>query len=80
MTKADEAWREAVDNGPEPGTDWRHHEGNTYTTMGPAIIESTLEAAVIYKSRTDGRVWVRSLTSWFGKTEDGTTRFAPMEQ
>lgn len=49
---------------PLGGTLWRHYKGNLYVVLGFAILESTLEPAVLYHERGGGIPFCRPLSEW----------------
>jgi len=49
---------------PEVGSWWLHHKGGSYTVVGTAIIEATLEPCVVYRHAGAYQQWVRTLQNW----------------
>lgn len=54
-----------------PDTIYRHFKGGYYSIQSLATLESTGEEVVVYKSFQDGRVWVRTLTSFNSLVPEG---------
>lgn len=53
------------------GQRWRHYKtGGVYQVIATAILESTLEPAVVYAGK-DGVVWVRSMSIFLGRARQG---------
>lgn len=49
----------------EVGATYKHYKGNVYKVTSLAILESTLEAAVVYQAQYGtGVVFVRPVSSW----------------
>jgi hypothetical protein len=60
-----EAALAALCTAPTPGSAWIHAKtGNHYIVVRCAILESTLEPCVVYRSLKDGIEWIRTLESW----------------
>lgn len=55
---------------------YRHYKGGEYTTLGPAVIESSLTPAVLYQG-ADGVVWVRPEVDFFQVVHLGDGKFTP---
>lgn len=71
------AAQEAARRGCEPGAVHRHYKGRDYAVMAPAVIEATLEPAVVYFGSRCGDVpWVRTLADWDFPVA-GRPRFRP---
>ncbi len=68
----------------EPAPTHRHWKGGLYRRLHDATIEGTMEAAVVYQSCPDGRIWVRpkaDFEEWLTDADDpdcGFWRFAPL--
>lgn len=54
----------AAAEAPRPGEVWRHYKGGYYAIVAAAVIEATLEPAVVYMSLKYETTWVRTLTDW----------------
>lgn len=61
---------------------WKHRKrGDTYDIMGPATVQVSTEPLMdndevfVYKSTTDGRMWVRRRTEFL----DGRFKFVPRD-
>ena len=71
---------EAKDIGPTineiaPGSRWKHYAGGEYEVICVGLAESDFTTQmVVYKSRNDGGIWVRPVSSWL-ETVDGKPRF-----
>lgn len=68
------ALSEIASCGIKPGQQWRHHKGGEYAVSGFAIIEATLDPAVIYVDQA-GVAWVRTLYVWREEVSSGVPRF-----
>jgi hypothetical protein len=51
-------------SGPRPGTLHQHYKGGVYRTVGPAVLEATLEPATLYRGTRSPVPWVRTLNDW----------------
>lgn len=60
------------------GQHYRHFKGRNYTVLGVATHSETLEEMVVYRSDTDGTVWVRPKTMFMDKVGD-TYRFTLLD-
>lgn len=73
----DELTQKLVEAGSqvEVGATYQHYKGNLYRVTGLAILESNLEAAVVYQAQHGSGVsFVRPLSSWLEPVEvDGQT-------
>lgn len=59
---------------PEINTVWRHYGGSHYAVVGHCRLESTNEAAVLYRKNGVALVWVRPVAEWYADVA-GTPRF-----
>lgn len=59
------------DSGIWPTQRYRHYRGGVYEVIGAAILEATLEPAVVYRSLETGISWVRPLADFAGTVEVG---------
>lgn len=50
----------------EHGTRYRHHKGGMYRLVSWGQIEATGDQVVIYRSESDGKVWVRPRDEFYG--------------
>jgi hypothetical protein len=62
--KKNEARRRLFESGIEADQTWRHYKGRLYTVVAAAIKEDTLEPMVVYRSKAEGTIWVRTLENW----------------
>ena len=61
---------------------YRHFKGGVYEVIGVAKHSETLEETVVYRSVTNGGLWVRPASMWEEEIErDGVRvrRFTPLE-
>ncbi len=61
---------------------YRHFKGGVYEVIGVAKHSETLEETVVYRSVTNGGLWVRPASMWEEEIErDGVRvrRFTPIE-
>ena len=61
---------------------YRHFKGGVYEVIGVAKHSETLEETVVYRSLTNGGLWVRPASMWEEEIErDGVRvrRFTPIE-
>src|SRR5207245_1815568 len=59
--------RRLLEQCPPPGSHFRHYKGGEYVVVGAAILEASLEPAVLYRPMAgDGAnvCWVRPLSVW----------------
>lgn len=67
----------------EVGATYKHYKGHVYKVLSLAILESTLEAAVVYQAQSgSGVVFVRPVSSWLEPVAvDGQTieRFSKIQ-
>lgn len=66
-----------------PNTEYVHFKGGHYVVHNLAINSETLELTVVYKSLSNGGIWVRPARMWGQKVERGgeiVTRFSPVEE
>lgn len=65
------------------GGRYRHYKGNFYTVESVALIEATMESAVVYRAEyMQGLVFIRPLSDWLATVETGgktVPRFTPAE-
>ncbi|GBQ92830.1 hypothetical protein AA23498_1560 [Acetobacter nitrogenifigens DSM 23921 = NBRC 105050] len=54
---------------------YRHYKGGFYTVLGVARHSETEEPLVVYRSETQGGLWVRPLSMWL-ETVNSQPRFA----
>lgn len=60
---------------PHAGAIYRHYKGGLYEVLFIGTQESTQEPCVIYQALSNNVVWVRDVSSWCERTEDGVERF-----
>jgi hypothetical protein len=60
---------------PQPGRLYKHYKGGLYEFLFLAKNTETDEIMVVYKSVLFGTNYVRPLSEWDKKTEDGDIRF-----
>ena len=68
--------------GPRPGERYRHHKGGEYEVLDNAIQENPLAHVVVYRSLSEGHLWVRPIEDWLAVVEvEGkpVRRFRPAE-
>ena len=58
------------------GKTYKHYKGNLYKIITFAKHSETLEDMIVYKSVTDGKIWVRPKSMWNEIVDNnGTLRF-----
>ena len=70
-----------IQDGPAPGTRWRHYKGGEYEVIANALEEATLRHVVVYRA-PKGTVWTRPMDDWNATVDvDGVQkrRFTPMD-
>lgn len=81
MDDKDIAQQRINDEGPAPGSRFRHYKGGEYIVVANALEEATLQHVVVYRS-PKGTTWTRTIDDWNATVEmDGTTmrRFTPID-
>lgn len=63
MASLDAALVGLLDAAPRPGEVWRHRKGGVYEVVCCAVVESSLDVAVVYAG-ADGVRWVRPLSEF----------------
>lgn len=59
----------------------RHYKGNMYQIIEPlAIIENTLEEAIVYGSEYNGMVWVRPIKNFWEEVDDSGVKVPRFEK
>lgn len=54
----------------KPGLRYRHYKGEEVEVLHVGFLESNLDPVVCYRCLDSGRVWVRTLASWWPLTDD----------
>lgn len=80
MDEKDIAQQKIGENGPKPGSKFRHYKGGEYEVLANALEEATLHHLVVYRA-PKGTVWTRPIDDWNAIVDvDGvaTRRFTPI--
>ena len=78
MTK-EQALAEIDRSSVRVGQRWRHYKGGEYDVVAIALLEATLDAAVVYAGR-DGIVWIRALRVFLEDASPGVARFSRIDE
>lgn len=61
------------------GQRWRHFKGGEYDVVAVALLEASLDPAVVYVGH-DGVVWIRALHVFLEEASPGVRRFARVDE
>jgi hypothetical protein len=78
MTK-EQALAEIDASNVRVGQRWRHFKGGEYDVVAVALLEASLDPAVVYAGH-DGIVWIRALHVFFEEAAPGIPRFMRLDE
>lgn len=61
------------------GQRWRHFKGGEYDVVAVALLEASLDPAVVYAGH-DGVVWIRALHVFLEEASPGVPRFSRLDE